>query len=229
MEKVQEENADEPFSQKSVVAKSLYTIEYPLALVIEVLIPPVDQERLKTPWILIYPITAPFSIIFIKGCKPNNQHLGTDQNLFGVQSLILCGIFSLVLFTAVLFLQRRRSYLSISWIFTPICILSSIIWLSFTAGMILDIIEVSQHPLTQNITVLLGHPRVQQDPPLLHIPRSREQPGRSFHKRGPSFARLRRDGPNRDHLWSIIQLNFRAGDQHGGRVIQVRNQFLNRY
>lgn len=65
------------------------------------------------------------------------------MSVFGVSLPLAVAVFSVLMTLFIFFLQKRKSFGFLSWLFTPICLVSSIFWLTFSAGVILDIIEVS--------------------------------------------------------------------------------------
>lgn len=69
----------------------------------------------------------------------DNQYKGFSylvwSLMFGAALLIICG---------VLFLTKRIGVMS--WIYAILCLPVSIVWLSYAAGVIVDVITVS-HPL----------------------------------------------------------------------------------
>jgi hypothetical protein len=66
-----------------------------------------------------------------------------DGDMFGMAPLIFLSLVSLIFCPICLFFSKMQYYGPLSWIFACFAMISSISWLSFSAGIIVDIIKVS--------------------------------------------------------------------------------------
>lgn len=64
-----EEEQEVPFSEKSLFGKIMYILEFPFMIVAFITIPPVETEKLVSPFVVLYSITSPVAFIFLKGSK----------------------------------------------------------------------------------------------------------------------------------------------------------------
>jgi hypothetical protein len=86
-----EEEQEIPFSEKSILGKIMYILEFPFMIVAFITIPPVETEKLASPFVVLYSLTSPLAFIFLKGSKSLSFYtpkFHTDSHQFSVHKRI---------------------------------------------------------------------------------------------------------------------------------------------
>ncbi len=66
-----EEEQEVPFSEKTIIGKVMYIIEFPFMIAAYLTIPPVEQEKLVSPFVILYSLTTPLAFVILKDSKSN--------------------------------------------------------------------------------------------------------------------------------------------------------------
>lgn len=130
-----EEQEEIPFGEMTTWGKVSFLILYPFEWMCALTIPPVEEEKLTSKWVFLYPLSTTFMVITLNDWW--------DGPLFGMSPQFVLAVISLIFCPICLFFSKMQYYGLLGWTFVGFAFICSISWLSYSAGIIVDIIKVS--------------------------------------------------------------------------------------